>query len=211
MAESHKSRRITIDGISFVVDSRGRKLRRVDLENPKPTPARCLISGIAFQRSIKGHLWRLGLQKAANMRKMPCRYFSLSGECIKRDRCPYMHDSSKKAICLNFLANSCQGGASCALSHDPSPERMPDCHREHDEGSDCLYRHPRLKEGAALCRNFSKFGYCKCAENCPYRHDNKAVEEEDSSEDLSEFVDESDDTEDDYDEGALGEAEFIRL
>jgi hypothetical protein len=65
LAASHRSRQISIDGIAFVVDSRGRKLRRVDFDNPKPTPARVLISGLAFQRSKKGHLWRLGMAKSS--------------------------------------------------------------------------------------------------------------------------------------------------
>ncbi|KAM1774460.1 hypothetical protein ACFX12_043830 [Malus domestica] len=56
-----------------------------------------------------------------------CQFFTRFGKCNKDDeKCPYIHEPSKVAVCTKFLKGLCSN-PNCKLSHKVIPERMLDC------------------------------------------------------------------------------------
>ncbi|KAK7025005.1 zinc finger CCCH domain-containing protein 3 [Favolaschia claudopus] len=107
----------------------------------------------------------------------PCPRFSTTGTCTRGLTCPYTHDPATTAICWPFLSGSCPLPADqCALSHDPTPERVPLC--THFLAGSCTraacpFPHVNLGPAhaqAPICRNFAVLGYCKLGIECPEQH-----------------------------------------
>ncbi len=85
-----------------------------------------------------------------------------------------MHDHNKVAICKDFLqTGKCPAGASCDLSHDSTPERVPAClHflRGRCSNDPCRYAHVRVNPAAPVCRAFATLGFCEKGADCAERH-----------------------------------------
>ncbi|RCI14515.1 hypothetical protein L249_6850 [Ophiocordyceps polyrhachis-furcata BCC 54312] len=96
------------------------------------------------------------------------------GSCPKGPRCRYIHDANKVAICREFLKEGkCGDGDSCDLSHEVSPERVPNCvhyAKGHCAKPDCPYTHSKAAPGAAVCEAFGFLGYCEKGSECRDRH-----------------------------------------
>ncbi|BGP48142.1 hypothetical protein JCM10450v2_004014 [Rhodotorula kratochvilovae] len=102
-----------------------------------------------------------------------CRFFQRTGQCSRAHTCPYVHDSSKIAICPLFLRASCPRPAStCPLSHAPNAHRAPHCVHfpSCTRGAACPYAHVRVSADAAPCREFVELGWCERGEECGKRH-----------------------------------------
>lgn len=96
-----------------------------------------------------------------------------TGQCSRAHTCPYVHDSSKIAICPLFLRSSCpRPASSCPLSHSPNAHRSPHCAHfpACTRGSSCPYAHVRVAADAAPCRDFVELGWCEAGDACGKRH-----------------------------------------
>ncbi|KAJ1576751.1 hypothetical protein NDA11_006289 [Ustilago hordei] len=109
-----------------------------------------------------------------------CTFFNKTGQCKRGLSCPYLHDSSKIALCPKVLHPSgctlLKG--TCPLSHTPRAERVPHCVHylragKCRNGKQCFYTHSdKLKDGTGtkICRNFSDYGWCERGKDCEERH-----------------------------------------
>ncbi|GAA5992879.1 hypothetical protein JCM11641_001371 [Rhodosporidiobolus odoratus] len=102
----------------------------------------------------------------------PCRFFQRTGQCTRAHTCPYVHDSSRIAICPLFLRSSCpRPASSCPLSHTPNAHRSPHCqHFPSCTRPNCPYAHVQVSSDASVCREFVEYGYCVKGEECGMRH-----------------------------------------
>uniref|UniRef100_A0A8H7N9R8 C3H1-type domain-containing protein n=1 Tax=Bionectria ochroleuca TaxID=29856 RepID=A0A8H7N9R8_BIOOC len=173
---------IIIADIRFRVLDGGKKLAKIiDGSNDlAKTPKNTILAGVKFHRTKTGNLVanrivkdhrRSGTVKKVNE---PCKIFSASGSCPKGPRCRYMHDPNKVAICRDFLKEGkCSQGNSCDLSHELTPERVPDClhfAKGHCAKPDCPFTHSSAPPGAPVCKSFGFLGYCDKGANCSERH-----------------------------------------
>ncbi|GAA5842517.1 hypothetical protein JCM9279_003605 [Rhodotorula babjevae] len=102
-----------------------------------------------------------------------CRFFQRTGQCSRAHTCPYVHESSRIAICPLFLRSSCpRPASSCPLSHQPNPHRSPHCAHfpACTRGAACPYAHVRVGADAAPCRDFVELGWCELGDGCAKRH-----------------------------------------
>ncbi|XP_023770112.1 uncharacterized protein At1g21580 [Lactuca sativa] len=118
--------------------------------------------------------WSLHTARSRLARKKKyCQFFTRFGKCNKDNdgKCPYIHDSSKIAVCTKFLKGLCSN-PHCNLTHKVIPERMQDCSyflqglcsNEH-----CPYRHVNVNSAASVCEAFLK-GYCADGNECRKKH-----------------------------------------
>ncbi|XVF39246.1 hypothetical protein PTKIN_Ptkin01aG0020100 [Pterospermum kingtungense] len=114
------------------------------------------------------HTARLRLVK----KRKYCQFFTRFGKCNKDDgKCPYIHDSSKIAVCTKFLKGLCSN-PNCKLTHEVIPERMPDCSyflQGLCANENCPYRHVHVNPNASTCGGFLK-GYCADGNECRKKH-----------------------------------------
>ncbi|SNX87422.1 uncharacterized protein MEPE_06132 [Melanopsichium pennsylvanicum] len=112
--------------------------------------------------------------------KTLCTFFQKTGACKRGLSCPYLHDSSKIALCPKVLRPSgCTlPKGTCALSHTLRPERVPHCVHylrscKCRNGEECMYTHSDKVEGGMsgkICRDFSEYGWCEKGKECKERH-----------------------------------------
>lgn len=99
---------------------------------------------------------------------------SCLGTCNKGPKCRYIHDPSKVGVCKTFLLKGeCPNGDSCDLSHDLTPERIPNClhfAKGNCSNPDCRYTHVRVSPTALVCHSFGTYGYCDKGTTCTERH-----------------------------------------
>ncbi|XP_038700875.1 uncharacterized protein LOC119997759 isoform X2 [Tripterygium wilfordii] len=109
--------------------------------------------------------------RLAKKRKF-CQFFTRFGMCNKDDgKCPYIHDSSKIAVCTKFLNGLCHN-SNCKLTHKVIPERMPDCSyflQGLCTNRSCPYRHVHVNPNAPTCEGFLR-GYCADGNECRKKH-----------------------------------------
>ncbi|POY74848.1 hypothetical protein BMF94_2121 [Rhodotorula taiwanensis] len=123
---------------------------------------------------------RGGYGKGATVRRAPrpksdklCRFFQRTGQCSRAHTCPYVHDSTKIAVCPLFLRSSCpRTAALCPLSHSPNAHRSPHCVHfpSCSRGVACPYAHVKVSADAVPCRDFVELGWCERGEDCDKRH-----------------------------------------
>jgi hypothetical protein len=96
------------------------------------------------------------------------------GSCLKGPQCRYIHDANKVALCKDFMKEGkCVQGEACDLSHDLSPQRVPNCvhyAKGNCAKSECPYTHSKALPGAPVCRAFGNLGYCDKGADCEDRH-----------------------------------------
>ncbi|KAI9819479.1 MAG: hypothetical protein M1827_006927 [Pycnora praestabilis] len=193
---------VLIHDYRFRVAAGGNKLLKVpdDSTSARSTPKKAIIAGVTFLRSKHGNLYRSGLVKSkrtsGGVKKISelCKRFTSTGtpfpsqsllssrfrlrnsscSCSKGPLCLYTHDSTKVAVCKDFLkAGSCPAGDACDLSHESTPERVPAClhfQRGKCSNPECRYAHVRVNPGAPICRPFANLGYCEKGASCNERH-----------------------------------------
>uniref|UniRef100_A0A2P2JZN5 Uncharacterized protein At1g21580 isoform X2 n=1 Tax=Rhizophora mucronata TaxID=61149 RepID=A0A2P2JZN5_RHIMU len=117
--------------------------------------------------------WSLHTARSRLARKRKyCQFFTRFGKCNKDDgKCPYIHDSSKIAVCTKFLNGQCSS-SDCKLTHKIIPERMPDCSyflQGLCTNKNCPYRHVHVNPSASTCDGFLR-GYCAEGNECRKKH-----------------------------------------
>lgn len=98
----------------------------------------------------------------------------VAGSCSKGPSCRYQHDPNKVAICKDFLKEGrCISGEYCDLSHELSPERVPNClhfAKGNCSNPNCQYSHSAALPSAPVCQDFGYRGYCGKGAECTQRH-----------------------------------------
>ncbi|OTF82909.1 hypothetical protein BLA29_005155, partial [Euroglyphus maynei] len=101
-----------------------------------------------------------------------CPQFCRQGICNKGVRCSLIHDPSKRGICPGILTkNGCKKQV-CYLSHEKTPDKMPDCRfflRGRCTMDNCPFRHVKVNNDAVLCENFAR-GFCPQGLMCNKLH-----------------------------------------
>lgn len=96
------------------------------------------------------------------------------GSCPKGPTCRYIHDPNKVALCKDFMKDGkCPNGEACDLSHELTPERVPNClHFAKGQCSrpDCPFTHSKAPPSAPVCEAFGFCGYCDKGADCTNRH-----------------------------------------
>lgn len=119
--------------------------------------------------------------------KKYCLFFNRFGRCSRGDKCPYVHDKTRVALCprfeiiltryidiinrekifddlrwrFRFLRGTCQL-ENCPYSHTTSPEKTPLCSffaAGCCNRENCPYSHIYLGKDVEFCVEFAK-GYC---------------------------------------------------
>nr|XP_027200823.1 zinc finger CCCH domain-containing protein 3-like [Dermatophagoides pteronyssinus] len=101
-----------------------------------------------------------------------CLQFCREGICRKGRHCSFEHDPSKRGICQRILTQQLCRKPICHLSHDKTPDKMPDCRfflRGKCTADNCQYRHVKVNKDAKLCENFAS-GFCLQGLSCNKLH-----------------------------------------
>ncbi|KAM3928618.1 zinc finger CCCH domain-containing protein 3 [Leptodactylus fuscus] len=133
------------------------------------TPSRYIASR-AIQRSLA--IIRHAQQQKKE-KKEYCMYYNRFGKCNRGDKCPYIHDPEKVAVCTRFLRGTCKKtDGSCPFSHQVSKDKMPVCSyflKGICHNNDCPYSHVYVSRKAEICPEFLK-GYCPMGAKCKKKH-----------------------------------------
>lgn len=174
---------------------------RNDVEDrPRPTAgpvSRVDIGGEVYVQTQPGTLERVGsvksrvaairvrnktVQRAAvtwykkdNARvikkKKYCMFYNRFGKCNHKEKCPYIHDPEKVAVCTRFLRGTCKV-KDCLFSHTVSKDKMPVCSyflKGVCNRDDCPYLHVNVNRDAEVCVDFLR-GFCSLGEKCKKKH-----------------------------------------
>jgi len=102
------------------------------------------------------------------------RLTEVTGSCPKGPSCRFIHDPHKVAVCKDFLKDGkCANGESCDLSHELTPERVPNClhyAKGYCAKPDCVFTHSKAAPTAPVCEAFGFCGYCDKGAECGERH-----------------------------------------
>ncbi|XP_040287981.1 zinc finger CCCH domain-containing protein 3 isoform X2 [Bufo bufo] len=132
------------------------------------TPSRYIASR-AIQRSLA--IIRHAQHKKE--KKEYCMYYNRFGKCNRGQKCPYIHDPEKVAVCTRFLRGTCKKtDGSCPFSHQVSKDKMPVCSyflKGICRNNDCPYSHVYVSRKAEVCQDFLK-GYCPMGAKCKKKH-----------------------------------------
>lgn len=153
------------------------KTGKLDVSSPSPgsfypsrsaTPSRYIASR-AIQRSLA--IIRQAQQKKE--KKEYCMYYNRFGKCNRGQKCPYIHDPEKVAVCTRFLRGTCKKtDGTCPFSHQMSKDKMPVCSyflKGICRNNDCPYSHVYVSRKAEVCPDFLK-GYCPMGAKCKKKH-----------------------------------------
>lgn len=87
------------------------------------------------------------------------------------DKCKYIHDTFKVAVCRDFIKGKCNK-EDCLLSHNIDSGKMPECYyfkRGICYSTKCPYSHVHVNPNALVCDEFAK-GYCPLGDKCKFKH-----------------------------------------
>uniref|UniRef100_A0A8C9HSN6 Zinc finger CCCH domain-containing protein 3 n=2 Tax=Piliocolobus tephrosceles TaxID=591936 RepID=A0A8C9HSN6_9PRIM len=150
-------------------DAGSRPLLRTGRLDPAGSCSRSLASR-AVQRSLA--IIRQARQRREK-RKEYCMYYNRFGRCNRGERCPYIHDPEKVAVCTRFVRGTCKKtDGTCPFSHHVSKEKMPVCSyflKGICSNSNCPYSHVYVSRKAEVCSDFLK-GYCPLGAKCKKKH-----------------------------------------
>ncbi|XP_044100771.1 zinc finger CCCH domain-containing protein 3 [Neovison vison] len=151
-------------------DSGNRLLLRTGRGDPAGSCSRSLASR-AVQRSLA--IVRQARQRRRKQKPEYCMYYNRFGRCHHGQRCPYIHDPDKVAVCTRFLRGTCKKtDGTCPFSHHVSKEKMPVCSyflKGICSNSNCPYSHVYVSRKAEVCTDFLK-GYCPLGAKCKKKH-----------------------------------------
>ncbi|OWF38016.1 uncharacterized protein LOC110466770 [Mizuhopecten yessoensis] len=158
-------KRLDIGGVTFVRNSQG-ALERVGSANTR------VVANRVIHKSIAAATARYRKSNTLNkLSKQYCLFFNRFGKCKRGDKCPYIHDPDKVAVCTRFLRGTCRM-TGCPFSHKVVKEKMPVCSyflRGVCNRDNCPYLHVKVNKNASICQNFVK-GFCPLGEKCKKQH-----------------------------------------
>ncbi|KAG8431712.1 hypothetical protein GDO86_020318 [Hymenochirus boettgeri] len=135
------------------------KAGRLEIFNTSPgslypsrstTPSRYIASR-AVQRSLA--IIRQAKQKKE--KKEYCMYYNRFGKCNRGQKCPFIHDPEKVAVCTRFLRGTCKKtDGTCSFSHKVSKDK---CKKKH----------------TLLCPDYARDGTCPNGSKCKLQHRQK--------------------------------------
>ncbi|XP_017367011.1 zinc finger CCCH domain-containing protein 3 isoform X1 [Cebus imitator] len=150
-------------------DASSRPLLRTGRLDPAGSCSRSLASR-AVQRSLA--IIRQARQRREKKKEF-CMYYNRFGRCNRGERCPYIHDPEKVAVCTRFVRGTCKKtDGTCPFSHHVSKEKMPVCSyflKGICSNSNCPYSHVYVSRKAEVCSDFLK-GYCPLGAKCKKKH-----------------------------------------
>ncbi|KAI4539942.1 hypothetical protein MG293_010337 [Ovis ammon polii] len=151
-------------------DGGSRPLLRTGRLDPAGSCSRSLASR-AVQRSLA--IVRQARQRRRRRKEEYCMYYNRFGRCNRGERCPYVHDPEKVAVCTRFVRGTCKKtDGTCPFSHHVSKEKMPVCSyflKGICSNSSCPYSHVYVSRKAEVCTDFLK-GYCPLGAKCKKKH-----------------------------------------
>ncbi|CAF2161240.1 unnamed protein product [Rotaria magnacalcarata] len=179
---------VRIRGVKFHTNPNGKCLQRLTSDSDtskilsssipvkkveRPTIAR---ANILLQRSIQisnGNYRLRNVKKKLTTltKKKNCIYFNRFGKCHRGDKCPFIHDLTRIAVCTQFLNGRCKN-SSCLYSHELTPGKVPTCSYfiKGACGQDnCPYAHSYVGHDAQICEDFVQ-GFCAKATECAKQH-----------------------------------------
>ncbi|CAF4092407.1 unnamed protein product [Rotaria sp. Silwood2] len=179
---------VRIRGIRFHTHPNGKCLQRLtsDSDNSKILSSSIPIkkvehpiiarANILIQRSIQISNGRYRLRnskkKLTTMKKKKnCIYFNRFGKCHRGDKCPFIHDRTRIAVCTQFLNGRCKNSI-CPYSHELIPGKLPTCSYfiKGACGQDnCPYAHSYVGHDAQVCEDFIQ-GFCAKGIECSKQH-----------------------------------------
>ncbi|ELW63414.1 Zinc finger CCCH domain-containing protein 3 [Tupaia chinensis] len=150
-------------------DGSSRPLFRTGRPDPVGSCSRFLAS-----RAVQRSLATIRQAKQRRERKKEyCTYYNRFGRCHRGQRCPYIHDPDKVAVCTRFVRGTCKKtDGTCPFSHQVSKEKMPVCSyflKGVCSSSDCPYSHVYVSRKAEVCHDFLR-GYCPLGAKCKKKH-----------------------------------------
>lgn len=104
-------------------------------------------------------------------KKKYCMFYNRFGKCNRKEKCPFIHDPEKIAVCTRFLRGTCKV-KDCPFSHKVSKEKMPVCSyflRGKCNKDDCPYLHVNVSRDAEICEDFVD-GFCPLGDECKKKH-----------------------------------------
>ncbi|KAJ1653329.1 hypothetical protein IWQ61_006527 [Dispira simplex] len=171
-----RARKITVGNSAFWVNRTGYTLIR------QQTPAKPRIVSTtpkgytkAGQRSLVRSALVSPTTSSTPKKKTRryCTFYNRFGRCSAGDRCPFIHDPTRVALCSRFLRGRCTEGNKCPFSHELKPEQLPLCshfQRGACHNPECPYIHIKVSADAPVCRFFVDDGFCPHGRECPKRH-----------------------------------------
>lgn len=191
-----RAKLLVVRGVTYSLDPSGKTLKRIVQQPAKcSTPLKRIdVGGRTYIERTPGTLCespsaetRTFLSRAINRslyhvrnavhRKYDrrttqyCMFFNRFGRCNRGERCIYIHDPEKVAVCTRFLRGTCRV-SECPFSHRVSPDKMPVCSfflRGCCTMESCPYRHVKVNPAAEVCRDFVR-GYCSEGTRCKKQH-----------------------------------------
>ncbi|XP_037363199.1 zinc finger CCCH domain-containing protein 3 [Talpa occidentalis] len=152
-------------------DGGSRPLLRAARADPASSCSRSLASR-AIQRSL-AIVRQARRRRQRRQEEEYCMFYTRFGRCNRGERCPYIHDPEKVAVCTRFVRGTCKKtDGTCPFSHHVSKEKMPVCSyflRGICNNSDCPYSHVYVSRKAEVCTDFLK-GYCPLGAKCKKKH-----------------------------------------
>ncbi|KAH9499100.1 hypothetical protein Btru_006690, partial [Bulinus truncatus] len=179
-----KMKLISLQGVHFNVDSKGKKLSRAVFAKPS-TPyeskqldtkhcdenARLAASRAVYRSIAIATAKSKKDNRRSKSQKQHCLFFGRFGKCVRGDSCPYIHDPLKVAVCTRFLRGKCDE-AQCPFTHKASINKMPVCLyylRGSCSREQCPYLHVKVNPDASVCRDFLN-GFCSLGDKCKKLH-----------------------------------------
>ncbi|CAH1778977.1 unnamed protein product, partial [Owenia fusiformis] len=186
---------ISIHGSRYRIDSSGKSLKKLKPKNQSVQSdngriSRINIGGSSYTQSTPGTLVKTpsARHKLANRvlhksiatvskfkqdrrNERFCIFYNRFGRCNRGEKCPFVHDPKRIAVCTRFLRGTCQVD-NCPFSHTVAMEKMPVCAyflRGVCTKDSCPYLHVNVGKEAKICQDFIK-GYCRLADKCKKRH-----------------------------------------
>ena len=166
---------VLVDGVTFVFDDSGTKLVKKSLAG-ESTPLHTSVNGEQYVRTKRGNLIsRALIEQRRAARSTLCAYYTRTGACRRGDRCPYIHDAERVALCPGALKPSGCVNARCTMNHRRSAHNAPHCvHFLRSgtcrNGDACPYTHTPIAQDAPVCRDFARMGWCDAGRECDRRH-----------------------------------------
>lgn len=141
-----------------------------------PTIKRALASRVVRKSLV--HVWHARKQthlgpNSSSSSQQCCTFYNRFGKCSRGDKCPFIHDPERVAVCTKFLRGVCtKTDGTCPFYHKAVKEKMPVCSfflRGVCARDGCPYLHASVGKNADVCPDFVR-GYCSRGDQCDKKH-----------------------------------------